>query len=183
MTVSIIQQVMLSRGESHRQMWSLPTEHTAEGRGHITHSSKSHPRSGCSAPSSVKTPFAGYEAQSASQSSLASRHCFHLKHKTRKKPLPFPRRRLYATLDTPHFSSFDIDGQLDNTFKRSGDQPLYPGKLSLIFEGAHSEQVLRSGDSNPRFPPHPYNGGYEAGVPASSTLHFFPKDHKHLYKH
>jgi len=70
MTASIIQQVMLSRGESHRQMWSLPAEHTAEGSRHITHSSKSHSRSGSSAPSSVKAPYAGYGAHSTSQSLL-----------------------------------------------------------------------------------------------------------------
>lgn len=137
---------MLSRGESHGQMWSLPAEHTAEGRGHITHSSKSHPHSSCSALSSVKVPFAGYRAHSVSQSSLASRHFFHLKQGKKKKTLPFPKRWLYITLYTPHFSSSDIDGQLDNAFQCLEDQLLHPGKLSPFFEGVHSEQVLRNGD-------------------------------------
>lgn len=42
----------------------------------------------------------------------------------------------------------NIDSQLDNAFKCSGDQPLYPGKPSPFFEGAHGERVWRSGDSN-----------------------------------
>lgn len=91
MTASIIQQVLLSRGKSHRQMWSLPTENTTEGRGHITHSSKSHPHSGCSAPSSVKVSFAGDRAHCASEPSLASRLCFHLKHKTEKSIFHYPK--------------------------------------------------------------------------------------------
>lgn len=175
---------MLSRGESHRQMRSLPAEHTAEGRGHITHSCKSHPHSGCSAPSSIKAPFAGYEAHNSFQSSLASRHRFHLKHKTRKKiHLPFPKRRLHATLYTPHFSSSDTDSQLDNAFKCSRDLPLYPGKLSLFFWRSPQWAGFEEWRFKPCFPPHPYKGGYEAQVPARSTLYYFPKDHKHLYKH
>lgn len=149
MTASIIQQVMLSRGESHRQMQSLPAEHTAEGRGHITHSCKSHPHSGCSAPSSIKAPFAGYEACSSSQSSLASRHRFHLKHKTRKKSTFLsPKEGCMQPCTLPISAALILTASWIMHSNALGIYPFIQESCPCFFEGAHSEQVLRSGDSN-----------------------------------